>query len=146
LRSIGYCGPLAAIFSKERIMNLGEFSVSLNITDMDKSLAFYNALGFEQVAGEYEQNWVILAHGGAVIGLFHGMFEENLMTFNPEDARAIQAALIEQGIEILTGIPAGSRDMNGNFPDGTVYGSVQKKLGKYMNQALKFKNTEKFGI
>jgi catechol 2,3-dioxygenase-like lactoylglutathione lyase family enzyme len=81
-------------------MNLGEFSVSLNITDMDKSLAFYNALGFEQVAGEYEQNWVILAHGGAVIGLFHGMFEENLMTFNPEDARAIQAALIEQGIEI----------------------------------------------
>jgi lon-related putative ATP-dependent protease len=55
-------------------------------------------------------------------------------------------ATIEQGVEILTGIPAGSRDMNGNFPDGTVYGSVQKKLGKYMNQALKFKNTEKFGI
>ena len=55
-------------------------------------------------------------------------------------------ATIEQGIEILTGIPAGTRDMNGNFPDGTVYGSVQKKLGKYMNQALKFKNTEKFGI
>ena len=81
-------------------MNLGQFSVSLNVADMDKSLAFYKALGFEQIAGEYEQNWVILANGGAVIGLFHGMFENNLMTFNPEDARGIQASLIEQGIEI----------------------------------------------
>ena len=55
-------------------------------------------------------------------------------------------ATIEQGIEILTGIPAGTRDINGKFPDGTIFGGVQKKLGKYMNQALKFKSTEKFGI
>ncbi|MCP3951997.1 MAG: AAA family ATPase [Desulfobacterales bacterium] len=53
---------------------------------------------------------------------------------------------IEQGIEILTGLPAGAWDINGKFPEGTVFGGVQKKLGKYMNQALKFKNTEKFGI
>jgi lon-related putative ATP-dependent protease len=55
-------------------------------------------------------------------------------------------AAIEQGIEILTGIPAGTRDINGKFPPGTVFGAVQKKLAKYMNQALKFKNTEKYGI
>ena len=55
-------------------------------------------------------------------------------------------ATIEQGIEILTGMPAGTRDINGKFPDGTLFGGVQKKLAKYMNQALKFKNTEKFGI
>ena len=83
-------------------MDLGQFSVSLNVADMDKSLAFYKALGFAQVAGEYDQNWVILGNGGAVIGLFHGMFENNLMTFNPTDARAIQASLIEQGIPIET--------------------------------------------
>jgi lon-related putative ATP-dependent protease len=53
---------------------------------------------------------------------------------------------IEQGIEILTDTPAGTRDINGKFPGGTVFGGVQKKLGKYMNQALKFKNTEKYGI
>ncbi len=57
-----------------------------------------------------------------------------------------RVATIEQGIEILTGMPAGTRDINGKFPDGTVFGGVQKKLAKYMNQALKFKNTEKFGI
>ena len=55
-------------------------------------------------------------------------------------------ATIEEGIEILTGIPAGIRDINGKFPDGTVFGGVQKKLAKYMNQALKFKSTEKFGL
>lgn len=77
---------------------LGRFSVSLAVKDIHKSLAFYQALGFEQVFGEIEQNWVILQHGEAKIGLFQGMFEANIMTFNPKNARAIEAHLKAQGI------------------------------------------------
>ncbi len=56
-------------------------------------MAFYQTLGFKQVHGVKEENWVILQSGEAKIGLFKGMFEENLMTFNPEDARSIQKVL-----------------------------------------------------
>ena len=62
------------------------------------------------------------------------------------DFHIYSVGTIEQGIEILTGLPAGTRDINGKFPDGTVFGSVQKKLGKYINHALKFRSMEKFGI
>ena len=57
-----------------------------------------------------------------------------------------RVATIEQGIEILTGIPAGTRDVNGRFADGTVFGGVQKKLATYLDQALKFRGTDKLGI
>lgn len=81
-------------------MELGRFSVSLTVKDLQRSMKFYEALGFEQVFGEPKDNWVILANGEAKIGLFHGMFEANLMTFNPADARAIQAAIKTAGYEI----------------------------------------------
>ena len=78
-------------------MDLGRFSVSLAVKDLDKSISFYSMLGFEQVFGVKEQNWVILQNGDAKIGLFHGMFDENLLTFNPTDARAIQRAVRKAG-------------------------------------------------
>ncbi|MHC4959742.1 MAG: VOC family protein [Planctomycetota bacterium] len=81
-------------------MELGQFSVSLSVKDLRKSMTFYKALGFTQCFGEPAQNWVILKNGEAHIGLFQGMFEENLLTFNPTDARAIQAVIKEAGYEI----------------------------------------------
>ncbi|UWP88473.1 VOC family protein [Aliiroseovarius crassostreae] len=91
-------------------MQLGTFSLSLAVKDIAASLAFYQALGFRQIGGDMDQNWVILESGGTVIGLFHGMFEKNMMTFNPgwsapgvtaeefDDIRKIQAMLQEAGI------------------------------------------------
>ena len=82
-------------------MDLGTFSVSLNVADIDVSLDFYQRLGFEVVAGERAQNWLILSNQTAVIGLFQDMFEENIMTFNPTDVRAIQKKLKESDIMLL---------------------------------------------
>ncbi|UWQ04250.1 VOC family protein [Aliiroseovarius crassostreae] len=91
-------------------MQLGTFSLSLAVKDIAASLAFYQALGFRQIGGDMDQNWVILESGGTVIGLFQGMFEKNMMTFNPgwsapgvsaeefDDIRKIQAMLQEVGI------------------------------------------------
>ena len=81
-------------------MELGQFSVSLAVKDLTKSRAFYETLGFSQVAGEPEKKWIILKNGDAVIGLFEGMFDTNLMTFNPRDARAIERAIEAAGYAI----------------------------------------------
>lgn len=95
-------------------MNLGAFSVSLAVKDLAASLAFYQALGFEQIAGEAAQNWLILRNGSTTIGLFQGMFERNMLTFNPgwdaacntlpafTDVRELQRRLRAQGIEPST--------------------------------------------
>ena len=64
-------------------MDLGNFSLSLTVKDLDASLGFYRAFGFEPIAGDPSQRWVILKNGDAKIGLFQGMFERNLLTFNP---------------------------------------------------------------
>ena len=91
-------------------MDLGRFSVSLAVKDMEASLAFYSALGFEIVDGGHlhegfadtdTTKWRILSSGAATIGLFQGMFQDNIMTFNPDDARAIQRDLQAKGIAIL---------------------------------------------
>jgi catechol 2,3-dioxygenase-like lactoylglutathione lyase family enzyme len=91
-------------------MNLGTFSVSLAVKDLAASRDFYETLGFEAIGGDVEQNWLILKNGDHVIGLFQGMFEGNLLTFNPgwdqsgneldsfTDVREIQRELKEQGI------------------------------------------------
>lgn len=64
-------------------MELGAFSVSLSVKDITASRAFYEALGFTALGGTVDENWVILTNGSAVIGLFQGMFEGNILTFNP---------------------------------------------------------------
>lgn len=64
-------------------MELGAFSVSLSVKDIHASRAFYEKLGFTSMGGTMDENWVILTNGSAVIGLFQGMFEGNILTFNP---------------------------------------------------------------
>jgi lactoylglutathione lyase len=93
---------------------LGNFSVSLAVKDIAASRAFYEQLGFTVMGGEQEQNWLILRNGPAIIGLFQGMFERNLLTFNPgwdtdgttlpdfTDVREIQRRLKAAGIELTT--------------------------------------------
>jgi lactoylglutathione lyase len=79
-------------------VELGTFSVSLAVQDLAAARTFYEALGFRRIDGNPDQNWLILENGGSKIGLFHGMFDENILTFNPQDARAIQRTLRERGI------------------------------------------------
>ncbi|MFK7959865.1 MAG: VOC family protein [Phycisphaerales bacterium] len=97
-------------------LELGNFSVSLAVKDLDASRSFYETLGFVPVGGDAAQNWLILRNGDATIGLFQGMFEQNILTFNPgwarsgthpddgafTDIRTIQAKLKEQGVALTT--------------------------------------------
>ncbi|GJM23293.1 MAG: hypothetical protein DHS20C15_32080 [Planctomycetota bacterium] len=95
-------------------MQLGNFSVSLSVKDIAVSKAFYEKFGFRVVGGVQEQNWLVLQNGTIKIGLFQGMFEGNIMTFNPgwdsngkpleefQDVREIQAQLKESGVELTT--------------------------------------------
>ena len=82
-------------------MNLGDFSISLSVKDIDASLAFYQAFGFETLGGDKDQGWLILTNGQAKIGLFQGMFEGNILTFNPEDVRGIQRKLKGAGLSLV---------------------------------------------
>ena len=94
-------------------MDLGAFSISLAVANLAASRAFYANLGFEVVGGDETQNWLILRNGLHTIGLFHGMFEKNILTFNPgwdqhanrldvfTDVRELQAQLKAQGLELL---------------------------------------------
>ncbi|MFE5809121.1 VOC family protein [Streptomyces sp. NPDC056491] len=95
-------------------MDLGAFSVSLTVRDLDASKAFYENLGFTVFGGNPEQKWLILKNGDVVIGLFVGMFEKNMLTFNPgwdanasalesfTDIRDVQRRLKARGVELLT--------------------------------------------
>ena len=90
-------------------MNLGSFSISLAVKDVEASKRFYTALGFEVAGGPAPgekmpegQNWVMLKSDHAMIGLFQGMFEDNILTFNPTDVRAIQADLKAKNIELMS--------------------------------------------
>ena len=96
----------------EQHMDLGAFSVSLNVKDIAASKAFYEKLGFDVFGGDISQNWLILKNGETVIGLFQGMFERNLLTFNPgwdsnaqkldtfTDVRELQNRLKAQGVQL----------------------------------------------
>ncbi len=94
-------------------MKLGAFSISLSVKDLEKSKAFYENLGFSQFAGDKEKNYLIMKSGDSLIGLFQGMFEGNIMTFNPgwdqsaqkleafDDVRQIQKSLKEKHIALM---------------------------------------------
>jgi catechol 2,3-dioxygenase-like lactoylglutathione lyase family enzyme len=93
-------------------MKLGAFSVSLNVKDLSISKQFYEGLGFTVFAGGLQMNYLIMKNGNSLIGLFHGMFENNILTFNPgwdenankvepfDDVREIQKHLKSKGIKI----------------------------------------------
>lgn len=93
-------------------MQLGAFSVSLAVKDIAASQAFYQKLGFEVFGGDAAHNWLILKNGDCVIGLFQGMFDKNILTFNPgwdsnarqlasfTDVRELQRQLKAQGVAL----------------------------------------------
>ena len=95
-------------------MKLGTFSISLAVKDIVASKAFYEKLGFTVFGGDMEQQWLILKNGDTVIGLFQGMFEKNILTFNPgwdsnaqkvadfTDVRELQRQLKGQGLSFAT--------------------------------------------
>lgn len=95
-------------------MKLGAFSVSLNVKDIHTSKAFYENLGFQSFGGDITQNWLIMKNGDTIIGLFQGMFEKNILTFNPgwdqnaenldsfKDVRDLQKELKGKGVQFLT--------------------------------------------
>ncbi len=95
-------------------MQLGAFSVSLAVKDIKASKAFYEKLGFAPFGGDIAHNWLILRNGDHVIGLFQGMFDKNILTFNPgwdqnaqkvasfTDVRELQKQLKAQGVGMVT--------------------------------------------
>jgi len=114
-------------------MKLGAFSISLAVDDLSVSREFYGKLGFEPVAGDGE-TYQILRNGTTVLGLFQGMFEENLLTFNPgwdqhqaelhdfDDVRDIRTALEQVGVMAVDGDTGASEQGPAHFvivdPDG----------------------------
>jgi catechol 2,3-dioxygenase-like lactoylglutathione lyase family enzyme len=95
-------------------MELGAFSISLAVKDLEASKQFYEQLGFRIFGGDQSHNWLILKNGDHVIGLFQGMFERNLLTFNPgwdqnaqpvgpfTDVRELQRQLKARGVAFLS--------------------------------------------
>ncbi len=95
-------------------MELGNFSVSLAVKDIEASKIFYEKLGFAVFGGNQSQNWLIMKNGDRVIGLFQGMFDKNILTFNPgwnsdaqplsefTDVRELQRQLKDRGVSMIT--------------------------------------------
>ena len=95
-------------------MQLGAFSISLTVKDLQASKTFYEKFGFTVFGGDASQNWLILKNGDHAIGLFQGMFDKNMLTFNPgwdanaqeldsfTDVRELQRQLKAQGVELQT--------------------------------------------
>lgn len=114
-------------------MKLGAFSISLSVKDINRSKTFYENLGFEALGGDITQNWLIMKNESTVIGLFQGMFEKNILTFNPgwnqnaenldsfTDIRDLQKMLKEKGVKMLTeadGNSEGPASFTIEDPDG----------------------------
>lgn len=114
-------------------MKLGAFSVSLAVNDITASKAFYEKLGFAEAHGDIDQGWLILQNDKTTIGLFQGMFENNILTFNPgwdqsaqplddfQDVRDIQSTLKEHGVALLQeadGASTGPASIMLTDPDG----------------------------
>ncbi|MDX1544284.1 MAG: VOC family protein [Christiangramia sp.] len=116
-------------------MKLGAFSISLNVKDLRKSKEFYEKLGFQKFAGNMEHNYLIMKNGNALIGLFHNIFEGNILTFNPgwdenaseldtfDDIREIQQELKRSGLELTSQADessSGPASLTLTDPDGNV--------------------------
>lgn len=115
-------------------LELGAFSISLNVADLARSRSFYEALGFEVTGGDPQHDYLILKNGESTIGLFHGMFEGNILTFNPGltgrmerlehflDVRQIQARLDDAGVSLTERVDpdaeSGAAHVTLTDPDG----------------------------
>ena len=113
-------------------LELGAFSISLAVADLEASRRFYEALGFVVTGGDADEGWLILKNGESTLGLFHGMFERNILTFNPgltngmaklesfTDVRVIQERLQDAGLTLTTTADgeAGPASITLTDPDG----------------------------
>jgi len=102
------------LVKRSKNMELGNFSVSLAVKDIEASKQFYEKLGFTVFAGDQSQNWLIMKNGDYNIGLFQGMFDKNILTFNPgwnsdaqplkefTDVRELQRRLKERGVSMIS--------------------------------------------
>lgn len=114
-------------------MKLGAFSISLAVQDIQQSKTFYETLGFSAMGGDINQKWLIMKNGNAIVGLFQGMFESNIITFNPgwdenaqnlesfDDVRVIQEHLKKHGISLTSEADAhssGPAHITLSDPDG----------------------------
>ncbi|MBD8501127.1 VOC family protein [Paenibacillus arenosi] len=114
-------------------MSIGAFSVSLTVKDIQQSKQFYEKIGFHVFGGDITQNWLIMQNGDCTIGLFQGMFEKNILTFNPgwndkteevnpfKDVRKLQEEFRNQGISIIgdaNATPEGPGSFVIEDPDG----------------------------
>jgi len=105
---------------KSQACTLGAFSISLTVKDLVASRAFYEALGFSIFGGDMAHHWLIMKNGDAVVGLFQGMFDKNMLTFNPgwdqnaqptekfQDVRKIQEELLSKGISLQYRVEEGT--------------------------------------
>ena len=120
---------------KENSMKLGAFSISLNVKDIKASKEFYENLGFSVFAGRMEKKYLIMKNENSLIGLFQGMFQKNILTFNPgwdenakniehfDDVREIQRQLKNKGIKLTTEADektSGPASITTTDPDGNV--------------------------
>jgi catechol 2,3-dioxygenase-like lactoylglutathione lyase family enzyme len=121
--------------NKTEALKLGAFSLSLNVKNLKDSKQFYEYLGFNVLAGSFDQNYLILKNENALIGLFQGMFEGNILTFNPgwdergqnikkfDDIRIIEQQLKSKGVKIDLGIDStstGPASIMLTDPDGNI--------------------------
>ncbi|MEQ8925485.1 MAG: VOC family protein [Fulvivirga sp.] len=116
-------------------MKLGAFSISLSVKDLTTSKEFYEKMGFTVFGGDMKQNYLIMKNGNALIGLFQGMFPENILTFNPgwnenaenltdfDDVRKIQQHLTKEGVDTgkeIDSSSTGPASFTITDPDGNV--------------------------
>jgi len=116
-------------------LKLGAFSISLSVKDLKISKDFYEKLGFKEHGGNMEMGYLIMKNENALIGLFQGMFESNILTFNPgwnemaediesfDDVRAIQDSLKKKEVELITEAPdstTGPASLTLSDPDGNI--------------------------
>jgi catechol 2,3-dioxygenase-like lactoylglutathione lyase family enzyme len=92
-------------------MELGSFSISLSVKNLRASRSFYEKLGFIVAEGEEEQDWLILRNGEATIGLYQGVLDGNMLTFNPADVRSVEKRLKSSGLAVV-------REINGDAGPG----------------------------
>lgn len=102
-------------------LDLGAFSVSLNVKDLVKSKEFYEKLGFSQMGGDLKKHYLIMKNGTTIIGIFQGMFDDNILTFNPgwnenakevnpfTDVRDIQKSLKKENLKLDTEVDEGTK-------------------------------------
>ena len=129
-------------------MQLGAFSISLAVKDIHASKAFYEKFGFQALGGDITHGWLILKNGSTVIGLFQGMFEKNMLTFNPgwdgeakalekfTDVRELQRQLRAHGVTLMTEADAKVRSLQDQAASAADYAkaNIERRIADIQSE------------